>query len=305
MEWLKIKIKKTLARLKQYFVSDTNKFLTTNALLMGKILSKNNANQFYNHINEAEFKVFSQWGDDGIIQYLISKIEVSKKIFIEFGVENYTESNTRFLLVNNNWTGLVMDGSEDHINYIKNDEIYWKFDLIAKCAFITAENINQLIKGEGFEGDIGILHIDIDGNDYWIWKALIVISPEIIIMEYNSVLGIERPVTIPYKADFYRNDGHHSLLYAGSSLLSLCDLAEEKGYYFVGSNSAGNNAYFVRKDKIGSLKPLLPIEGYVKSKFREAKDKDGISLFTRDNERINHLKDLPFYNTRTNKIEYI
>ena len=72
-----------------------------------KILSKNNANEFYNHIKEAEFKVFSQWGDDGIIQYLTSKIEISKKIFIEFGVENYTESNTRFLLINNNWTFFV------------------------------------------------------------------------------------------------------------------------------------------------------------------------------------------------------
>jgi hypothetical protein len=207
--------------------------------------------------------------------------------------------------MNNNWSGLVIDGSQNNINYIKNDEIYWKFDLTAKCAFITAENINQLIKDEGLMGDIGVLHIDIDGNDYWVWKSLNVVSPDIVIMEYNSVLGIDRPLTIPYKPEFYRNNEHHSLLYAGASLLSLCDLAEEKGYFFIGSNSAGNNAYFVKKGKIGDLKPLSPAEGYVNSKFREARNENGELIFCKGDERLKILSGLPFFNTRTNNTEIL
>jgi hypothetical protein len=305
MEWINNLARKVVSKLKKYFSEDINKHLVVNRMLLGKILSNANSSQKFTHINEAEFKIFSQWGDDGIIQYLISKIKIENKTFIEFGVEDYTESNTRFLLMNNNWTGLVIDGSEKNINFIKNDEIYWKYDLTAKCAFITAENINQLISEGGFEGNIGILHIDIDGNDYWVWKSLNVVSPDIVIMEYNSVLGIDKALTVPYKPDFYRNKEHHSLLYAGASLLAICDLAEEKGYYFIGSNSSGNNAYFVKKEKIGELKPVLPSEGYVDSKFREARNQNGELMFSKGDERLKILNGLTFYNTRTNNTEVL
>ena len=80
-------------------------------LLNGKILSElNNNKQKIKSLDEVEFQVFSQRGEDGIIQYIINKIEIPNKIFIEFGVETYNESNTRFLLMNNNWSGLVIDG---------------------------------------------------------------------------------------------------------------------------------------------------------------------------------------------------
>ena len=93
------------------------------------------------NLHEVEFKVFSQWGDDGIIQYLIQNLEIPNKTFIEFGVSNYTEANTRFLLINNNWSGLVMDNSIEDIDCIKNDEIYWKYDLQAKSEFLDTKNI--------------------------------------------------------------------------------------------------------------------------------------------------------------------
>ena len=76
-------------------------------------------------INESEFRVFSQWGEDGIIQYLLRHVKIPRKIFVEFGVENYVESNTRFLITNDYWSGLVIDGSEENVSYIKNDVIYW------------------------------------------------------------------------------------------------------------------------------------------------------------------------------------
>lgn len=254
-------------------------------------------------IQDAEFKVFSQWGDDGIIQYLINYLEIENKIFVEFGVEDYLESNTRFLLINDNWSGLVIDGSEMNVAKIKKDEIYWKHDLIAKSAFITKDNINQLIEEEGVSGEIGLLHIDIDGNDYWIWKALTIVKPIIMIVEYNSVFGCERAITIPYEKDFNRTKAHYSNLYAGASLLALCDLAEERGYKFIGSNSAGNNAYFVKEEALKDLKTLNAAKGYVESKFRESRDEAGNLTFLRSSGRLKEIKGMNVHNTRSNKIE--
>lgn len=114
-------------------------------LALGRIESRQCRTLNSKDIGDNEFKVFSQWGEDGIIQFLIDNIDIKEKTFIEFGVENYTESNTRFLLQNNNWRGLVIDGSEENISYIKNDSIYWKHNIKAECAFITKDNINQLI----------------------------------------------------------------------------------------------------------------------------------------------------------------
>lgn len=270
-------------------------------LLTGKQMASLSA--IATDISKSEFKVFSQWGDDGMIQYLINNIIISEKYFIEFGVENYTEANTRFLLMNNNWSGLIMDGSASNIDYVRNDHISWQYDLKAKHAFVTAENINELITSENAPHKIGLLHIDIDGNDYWIWKKINCVVADIVIVEYNSLFGCERSITIPYQPNFTRTAGHYSNLFYGTSLLSLCDLAKEKGYTFVGCNSAGNNAYFVLNEKLGSVKAKTIEEGYVLSKFREARDQEGKLTFVSGEERKAVIKGMDVFNTRTNKIE--
>lgn len=272
-------------------------------MLLGKILVRQMLEKGpLFDIRESEFKIFSQWEDDGIIQYIINNIDIPHKTFIEFGVEDYTEANTRFLLINNKWSGLIMDCSEENMKRVRESGIYPKYDLTAIHAFVNAENINDLISTR-FKGEIGLLHIDIDGNDYWIWKAIDVVSPVIVIMEYNSAFGIDRPITIPYDKNFNRTRSHHSNLYYGSSLLSLCDLAEKKGYYFIGTNSCGGNSYFVRKDKIGKLKALKPKNGYVLTKTREHRDKNGNLTFTSPEKGMEKLKGLLVFNTRENKIE--
>jgi hypothetical protein len=227
---------------------------------------------------DAEFQVFSQWGDDGIIQYLVNKLDIPNKVFVEFGVENYKESNTRFLLINNKWSGLVIDGSKANIDYIKQDVVSWSNDIHATNAFITTDNINGLIGdflAKGYPSEIGILSVDIDGNDYWVWEKIDVVNPVIVIAEYNAVFGAENAWTIPYKADFYRLENDNTYQYWGTSLKALCLLAERKGYHFVGCNSNGNNAYFVRKDKIKDLKPLQCAEGFMEAAFREYVDANG------------------------------
>ncbi len=255
------------------------------------------------NLAEAEFRVFSQWGEDGIIQYLISKIAIEKKVFIEFGVQDYSESNTRFLLVNNNWTGLVIDSSSDAIKHIRSQEYYWKYDLTAMCAFVTAENINDLFRQAGIASSIGILSIDIDGNDYWIWDAISVVSPQIVIVEYNSSFGNQHAVTIPYQPDFERAKAHFSCLYWGASLPALCNLASRKGYVYVGSNSAGSNAFFVRKDSVANLKECDFQVSFTQSKFRDSRDRDGNLTFVSGQvEKLEIIKDMQLFDVASNQI---
>jgi hypothetical protein len=207
---------------------------------------------------------------------LLRYVKIQRKIFVEFGVENYTESNTRFLLVNNNWSGLVIDGSAENVNYLKKDPIYWRHNLKAVQAFIDKDNINGVLFDNGISGDIGILSIDIDGNDYWVWQAIDVVNPAIVIIEYNSRFGKDKAVTIPYDPAFVRSKAHYSMLYAGASLKALYNLGKSKGYLFVGCNSAGNNAFFVRQDlKHSCIKELTLEEGYIASQFRESRDEKG------------------------------
>ena len=124
---------------------------------LGRIETK--LNQDESDINKAEFRVYSQWGEDGIIQCLINDIEIKNKVFIEFGVESYIEANTRFLLINNNWAGLIIDGDQKNIDIIKRDDIYWRYNLKVDASFITKENINQLFINNGIKGEIGILSV--------------------------------------------------------------------------------------------------------------------------------------------------
>ena len=279
-----------------------------NRLTLGKLLERDNINNtaaILADIQKSEFKIFSQWGDDGIINFLINYLDDIPKTFVEFGVENYTESNTRFLLINNNWSGLIMDGSDDNIAFVKSENLFWQQNLTSIADFITAENIDNLLINNGFIGELCLLHIDIDGNDYWVWKAIKAVDPIIVIVEYNSLFGADNPWTTLYDPSFVRTKSHYSNLLYGTSLLSICDLAAEKGYGFIGCNSNGNNAYFVRKDKLKDLRELTVTDGYVKSQFSEGRDKDGNLVFARGEERLIPLQGLDIYNTRTEKIEKI
>jgi hypothetical protein len=294
---------KIIERLKNFVRVKNEKQLC----LSGKMLSHSlRSRHAVSSIHDVEFSIFSQWGDDGIIQWLTQNIGFPNHTFIEFGVEDYRESNTRFLMMNNNWTGLVMDGSDSNIKAIESSEYFWKHELHAKAAFITKENINELLALYNFHEDVGVLHIDIDGNDYWVWKEISVISPIVVIVEYNSVFGNERAITIPYNPSFKRSEAHNSCLYAGASLPALHELAKSKGYLFIGCNSAGNNAYFLRKDMSNdSVKEISLDSGYVHSKFRESRDSDGRLNFLSNEARQEAISGLPVFNTVTNEIEKI
>lgn len=270
-------------------------------LLLGRSLAeKNRAASDSASLSSFEFKVFSQWGEDGIIQHLIHQIEIPNKVFIEFGVQDYTEANTRFLLINDNWSGLIIDSGKSDINFIKRDDIYWRYELKAVHSFITRDNINQLIAQNIKEKDIGLLVVDIDGNDYWVWKAIDAVKPRIVICEYNGIFGCENFITIPYEEKFIRSKKHSSNLYWGASLPALCLLAQEKGYVFVGCNSNGNNAFFIRND-VCRLPGLDYKKGFVMPKFRESRGRDYQLTHLSGEDRIRAISGMEVFDLKSNK----
>jgi len=242
---------------------------------------------------DAEYQVYSQWGEDGILEWLIQRLPISSKRFVEFGVENYKEANTRFLLIIRNWKGLIMDASPDYMQSVRQDDIYWRYDLNAVSTFINRDNINELISKNGFGGEVGVLSIDIDGNDYWVWEAIVTTIPDIVVCEYNAVFGDVHPISIPYDPDFFRTHAHASNLYFGASINALCLLAARKGYELVGTNRAGCNAFFVRRDLVSEIASCIVSKEPFHSLARESRDQNGSLTFVSGLERSKLIADMP------------
>lgn len=272
----------------------------------GIILSVLNENKKSKNLKDYEFKIFSQWGEDGIIQHLTKTIEIRTKTFIEFGVEDFFESNCRFLLMKDNWSGFVIDSSSANIERLKQSYFYWKYHLVAIDAFITKENINELLAKSGFDEDLGILSIDLDGNDYFILEAISFFRPRILICEYNSVFGATRKISIPYERDFIRAHKHYSNLYWGASLAAMTHIASVKGYSLVGTNTGSCNAFYVRSDLLNANIESLSVEqAYSPSCYRESRDEQGNCNYIAGEERLKVIKGLPVFNVEKNAIEPI
>jgi hypothetical protein len=256
-------------------------------------------------LSEVEFRVFSQFGEDGILEWIIQRLVDSSfqvpETFVDFGVEDYSEANTVFLLRHRNWRGLVIDASDGNIARLRSSDIYWRHDITAISAFVTRENINALIS-PGFNGEIGVLSIDIDGNDYWVWQAIDCISPWIVVCEYNAVLGDVYALTVPYDPNFVRTAAHHSGLYAGCSIAALKKLASTKGYELIGSNGAGNNAFFVREAIAGPLTKCIVDLAAKPSHFRESRDRKGAFTHVGGALRRELIADSLFLDLATNKL---
>jgi hypothetical protein len=270
--------------------------LDTLRVQLGGVESRAVAALAPDRLRDAEFTVFSQFGEDGILQFLVQRIPIENEVFVEFGVEDYHESNTRFLLIHDNWRGLVIDGGRSHIEFLRGTGLGWRHQIDAVSAFIDRDNINDLIASAGIEGDIGVLSVDIDGNDYWVLERIEVVSPRILIVEYNSTFGPGAAVTVPYDPTFVRGEQHASWLYWGASLAALTRLADHKGYALVGGNRAGNNAFFVRRDLLGEVPEVPVAQAYAPSRFRESRGPDGELSYVSDHrDRLALFADMPLW----------
>ena len=196
-----------------------------------------------------EFSVYSQNGEDGVLLSLIEQTGAPSKTFVEIGVENAQECNTAILTFLLGWDGLMLEANPMAVDAGRRLAarllVHKRNRLQIRQAFVTAENVNGLIEEAGFSGEIGVLSIDVDGVDYWLWKAIRVVSPRVVAIEYNASFGAARAVTVPYQPDFHCPPGG---LYHGASLGALERLGKQLGYVLAAVESAGLNAFFVRQD---------------------------------------------------------
>lgn len=221
-----------------------------------------------NHIprlGETGFRVFSQFEEDGKLLFVFSILGMTNKTFIEIGADDGVNSNSANLYFNFGWHGLFIDGNKKSIK--RGEKFFskyphpWFYKPEFVCAKVNRENINELISKAGFEGEIGLLSIDIDGNDYWIWDALEVVQPQVVIIETHNEFGLEN-IVVPYDPDYFFPGKHP--VYHGASPVAMNNLANIKGYRLVGANEYGFNFIFVKNGLADEFIPEVTVESVLK-----------------------------------------
>jgi hypothetical protein len=207
---------------------------------------------------DVEFRSYSQNGEDGILLYIFSLLGTTNRKVVEICAGDGIECNAANLIVNHGWQGLLFDGDANQIargrTFYSTCRTTWSVPPTFINAWLTAENVDALVASKGFAGPIDLLSLDVDGNDYWLWKALSCISPRVVVLEFNGSCGPERSVTMSYQPGF-RLDLNVQPYRCGASLPAFVKLAREKGYRLVGVQSLGFNAFFIRD---GLAEKLLP-----------------------------------------------
>ncbi|TAK86018.1 MAG: hypothetical protein EPO20_09500 [Betaproteobacteria bacterium] len=201
-------------------------------------------------LNRHEYQVYSQNGEDGIIEEIFARIGTTNRVFVEIGVQDGLECNTTYLLLKG-WSGHWIEANAKDAAAIRQ-----KFStplenqqLKLEQVRVTAENVESTLREAGAPSQFDFLSIDIDGNDYWVWKSMERFSPRVVAIEYNALFGSSVRWVMKYKPSHVW-DGSS---YFNASLSSLGRLGESKGYCLVGCNFHGVNAFFVRRDVVGGL----------------------------------------------------
>jgi hypothetical protein len=242
-------------------------------------------------LNAYELSVHSQNGEDGILFFLFSLLGSANRCFVEFGIGDGRQCNTANLSLNFGWSGLLLevDGQKAAAaqKYYQALLGSTQQQVCVRVARVTAENINQLLAANKMTGEIDLLSIDIDGNDYWVWQAITVIQPRVVVIEYNASFGPFASVTVDYDPNFDRFAKHSTGYYHGASLTALAKLAQNKGYILAGCDSSGTNAFFVRQDVAANkIEPISVADAFFPSFHR--------SLTMSQEEQVQQVAHMPF-----------
>lgn len=182
------------------------------------------------NLRKFEAQVYSQFGEDGVLQRIFECVGTRNKSFVEFGAwDGQHLSNTANLRLHQGWTGLLMEGSDRADGELVMQE------------FVNAENVEVLFAKYGVPETFDLLSVDIDGNDYWVWKAIERFTPRVVVVEYNIFFALDAPRTIEYHADHVWDE----TTYHGASLAAFHKLGLAKGYTLVHTDSWAPNAFFV------------------------------------------------------------
>jgi len=214
-------------------------------------------------LTAGRFRLLSQNQEDGILLALFRLIGTTDKRFVELG-SGASGGNAAMLAGEFGWTGLLVEGDQGKVEYAGR-----RFPrATAVCAWITPESVNGLLEQHGYAGEVDLLSVDIDGNDYWVWQALTACRARVVMLEYNSMFGPARAVTVPYDPKFSRRD--HRFCYYGASLAAMTRLSAEKGYRLVAVEPTGVNAFFLRNDVAPEIPACDPGRVYrIPDKYNE------------------------------------
>lgn len=266
------------------------------------VMSSRSNSQNFENLWDAEVKVFSQWGEDGILDFLCEKIGISKPNIIEIGAGNFMECNSRFIAEFRNANVIAVDGRDDLTTAVKASPLYWKSNIIPIVEWVTPDNINRIMDiGEEQFGKVDIFSIDLDGNDYWILRDVSLLNVAIVVLEYNPIFGASLKVTIPRNDEFDRYKSHFSGLYFGASLQAFINLMLAKGFDFVGTNRVGNNAFFVHSRYFNrfDFDTKSNYNKYVDWRIRESRSPKGELTYLSGSERLKVINDLPLIDLNT------
>jgi hypothetical protein len=236
-------------------------------------------------LNARRFRVRSQNEEDGITLALLKAAGVRDYRFVEIG-SGRSGGNSAVLAFELGWEGLMVDASRSAVEAAcRTFAINPRVQIV--CAAVSVENINTLVTEAGFTGDIDFLSLDVDSYDYWLFEALTACTPRVLVLEYNSLFGADRAVTIPYDAPLKGAPKG----YAGASLAALEKLASRKGYRLVGCENSGVNAFFVRHDLAAAIPTLSAVQAFRPSLSRSDPTGEGLREF--DIFRVAKQKRLP------------
>ena len=271
-----------------------------------------NARLSYNKIkdiNDLDFKVFSQNGEDGIIDYFLHQLKIKKPKFVEIGVGDYTESNTRYLFETTSPKGIIFDTIDDFKARVTENIKLWKGDLKIIKKSINPDNILNLLEKNNFLKNLDLFSLDIDGIDYWVIEKLPKDFSKIVVLEYNPIFGSKLKLTVPNLKNFNRSKYHYSNLCFGASIKALIDLMNKKNFVFVGTNLANCNAFFVSKKYIKKINLKIPknnnLNYFSISNIRESRSKQNKLTYLSGQKKIKKIQNCKVIDLNDKKYQKI
>ena len=244
------------------------------------IQAQRSARSTYRDLWDAEVKVYSQWGEDGILDFLCDALNLARPRVLELGCGDFRECNSRFLAEWRSASVTMVDSRSDLIGSVRELPAYWRTTLDPRQEWITPDTVRVLQdSARQLHGGLDIVSLDIDGNDYWVAERLDLEGLRIVVVEYQPLFGDVAAVSVPPKDDFDRSTAHYSHLYYGASLRAFVDMMSSRGFRFVGTNRACNNAFFISVDDVQDFTLPIPdtdqLASYVRWTVRESRDERG------------------------------
>jgi hypothetical protein len=268
------------------------------------IMAQRAARPAFRHLWDAEVPVYSQYGEDGILDYLLDFLDLARPRVVEFGAGDFTECNTRFLAEYRSAAVMAVDARDDLTAKVARLPVNWRTTILVRQSWITPDTAPQLLKeAQAAFGGVDLVSLDIDGNDYWVLESLALDDISVVVAEYNPLFGGLHRVSVPRDDHFDRTRAHYSWLYYGASLPAMVGLLAERGFTFLGSNRACINAFFVRSDHLSGFPLSIPdsqdLRRYTDWRVRESRDRSGQLDFRTGTERLAAVADLPLVDTTT------